>query len=112
MMNPPTKGYVSLVQDGVIKVVNNESACDGELRNLGGKPDVLSSHKWKLKYSQESDLAAILSTLRDMGFAFSGGTSGWPPAAVFEELRAKGVVKGRFIELTWAGKGRQIEVEK
>ena len=65
-----------------------------------------------MKYSTEKELAIIFSKLRDIGFTFSGGEAGWPPAAIFEELRDRGLLQGKFVEIMWMGKGKIISNEK
>ena len=68
--------------------------------------------KWKLHYSSEEELARYLSNLRDDGFAIAGALAGWPPAAVFEQLRDKGKVAGKFTEIIWSQPGKEITSEK
>jgi hypothetical protein len=61
-----------------------------------------------LSFANESELAALLTSLRDHGVAFAGALAGWPPAEVFEHLKTRGVVSGPFIELTFRGPGQWI----
>ena len=71
------------------------------VRKLGGKFSLFSKAKAKLPYCTEAKLHRILQQLRHDGFAFVGGPAGWPPAEVYEDLRAKGKVSGDFLEIVW-----------
>jgi hypothetical protein len=50
-----------------------------------------------------SVLPSLLTQFRDMGLPFGGETHGWPPAAVFEDLREKGLVSGQYVEIIFGG---------
>ena len=57
-------------------------------------------------YTSEPELANILSALRDQGVAFVSAEAGWPPAAVFEQLRTRGLLSGTYEELLFSGPGK------
>jgi len=50
-------------------------------------------------------LGASLERLRDAGVLFLETLAGWPPAAVFEDLREKGRVHGPFDAISFSGPG-------
>ncbi len=75
------------------------------VRALGGSRTILRRSKWRLPYDDESELAELMSSLRDAGFAFGGAPHGWPPAAVFAHLREKGLIEGRYVEVVSTGDG-------
>lgn len=83
-----------------------------ELRSLGARRRLWVPRECQFRYSSRENLGQILETLRDAGYAFVGGPGGWPPAAVFEELREKGLVKGPFVELTAYADGRSTEITR
>lgn len=61
-----------------------------------------------VKVAHGSDLPRVLSSLRDAGISFAGGSSGWAPADVFAEYRDKGLVDGEFMELVFSGPNQAI----
>src|SRR3990172_3408610 len=95
-----TTPFVSSI-DGDTVVV----ACAGRefrrrVAGLGGRRE-LWSNRMRFPCRDEFALAGLLSRLRDAGAAFAGAVAGWPPAAVFQELRDKGLVHGPFVEIVW-----------
>ena len=52
----------------------------------------------------EAELAFLLQELQKAGFLFLGGESGWPPSAVFMDMRLKGLVCGKIEVVTWKDK--------
>jgi len=79
---------------------------------MGAKAHMLARAKLTFTYKSNDQLAEILAGLRDLSFCFVGGGSGWPPAAVFENLREKGLVVGKFLEVVWASENNPIISEK
>jgi hypothetical protein len=59
-----------------------------------------------IPFNGEAELARLLEKLRDSGVAFGYGSSGWPPSAIFEELRQRGLVAGPYAELAFVGSGK------
>jgi len=51
-------------------------------------------------------VGSLLELLRDRGFAFLGVPHGWPPAAVFEQLRDAGKVSGKYDAISFSAPGR------
>jgi hypothetical protein len=49
--------------------------------------------------------------MRDAGLPFVGSSSGWPPAAVAEELRERGLLQGTWTEVRWTGPGDVVLFE-
>src|SRR5438105_5577046 len=93
------KNYVSDVHDKVIEIVAESEDCREKLRHMRASRNILSallngrnvSSSWLIRFSNTSDLARLLQALRDSGFAFLGQPHGWPPSAIFEDLRSKGL---------------------
>lgn len=46
-------------------------------------------------------LAAVLEQLQRLQLPFADAPAGWPPAAVFAQLRDEGLVHGRIIAVSW-----------
>ena len=75
------------------------------LRRLGARRSLLRRSEWSIPYEAMEDLPEIFRTLRDEGFAFLGGSHGWPPAAIFMELRDRGDLDGEYQEVLVYGPG-------
>lgn len=54
--------------------------------------------EWIFSFADDVELARLFAAFRDCGFSFLGGSHGWPPAAVFEDLRTKGMLSGPYQE--------------
>jgi hypothetical protein len=93
--------FVEWIGDEKVRVCLVDGSGADTVLKLGGKFSLLSRAKAKLHYRTDAELHRILQKLRDDGFAFVGGPAGWPPAAVFEDLRVKGKVSGDFLEIVW-----------
>jgi hypothetical protein len=50
----------------------------------------------------------LLQALRDGGFAFAGGSHGWPPAEIFADMRERGLVHGDFEEIVFRQPGAAV----
>jgi len=98
------ENYVSLIQDGQVRVKRVTPDIAHELEALGGREKRLDHQTvWVLDAADNSSLGTLLGTLRDLGVSFVGGPAGWPPAEIFDDLREKGFVKGEFQEIIWGG---------
>ena len=85
--------------DGVIETIKELKAFEDRL-----------GHKtiWTIPFVNDSELADILSKLNKLGFLFTGGSYGWPPAEIFVDLLEKKRLKENFEEITWLGKDRWV----
>lgn len=81
---------------------------------MGAKSKIFDAEIWRLNYENKdnSDLSKKLEELRDLDFCFAGAAGGWPPAAVFEYFREKGLVHGKIIEIMWSAPGKEIKRER
>lgn len=93
--------HVKSVRSGSV-VVHAEPQLDARLRALGATRRLLHRRLWRFNVADDSELATVLSSLRDNGVAFAGGY-GWPPAAQFERLRDLNLLAGLYVELVWRG---------
>ena len=100
------ENVVVLILGDEIRIKNVSDSGEEVVRSLGGVKRIEGKAQyWLLRSSGDPELATLLSKLRDHGFVFAGGASGWPPAAVFEDLREKGLIRGSFQEVLWSGPG-------
>jgi len=91
----PSMSFVASVSDFEVVAFCCCESAEQQVRALGGRRLFPFFSEWKIRYSSEDALASLLSDLRDHGFAMAGGAGGWPPTAVFEQLRDNGKVIGR-----------------
>ena len=103
---------VEHIQDGVIRMTCHGPGDEAAIAALGAKRSGVMRTRWEVAYGTDEELAHALGRLRDAGFAFAGGQAGWPPAAIFEQLRARGLVEGPFTEVTWLGPGKPVFTTK
>lgn len=52
-------------------------------------------------FSSKTELAATLTAFQKAGFYFGNEPAGWPPAAVFQQLRDVGLVSGPINSVSW-----------
>jgi hypothetical protein len=105
------KCYVESIQDRQLTVLCDDLRGMDVLRELGGRRSFLGK-RWRVRCGDEAEMVMALRSLRDAGFAFVGGVSGWPPAEVFDALREKGELDGRFEEIMWRMPGEPIVRER
>ena len=71
---------------------------------LNGKVQV-SDQEASLSYNTDDELAELVVALIDKGYAFTDEPAGWPPAAIVQMLKDKGLVRKSFTAITWSGPG-------
>jgi hypothetical protein len=54
-------------------------------------------------YSNDDQLVDVIIELINQGYAFVNEPAGWPPAAVLENLKDKGLLNMPFTAITWKG---------
>lgn len=96
--------YVSAVLSKSVKVAV-AGAMPPELRALGAQID---DGVAQLSYASKSELAAVLTTLQRAGLLFADEPAGWPPAAVFQQLRDESLVSGEIRTVSWAGVDKPV----
>ena len=69
---------------------------------INGKVSV-SDHELSLPYSTDEELEDIVNCLIEKGYAFTDEPAGWPPAAIVQSLKDKGLVQRSFTAITWSG---------
>lgn len=58
-----------------------------------------------LPFASKAELAVALKALQRAGFLFADEPTGWPPAAVFQQLRDEALITGAVRTVSWAGPG-------
>ncbi|MDO8698010.1 MAG: hypothetical protein Q7J74_12955 [Pseudomonas sp.] len=61
-----------------------------------------------VNYSCEQELATIISTLQELEIPFSNQVAGWPPAAVFDYLKEKGMASGNIKRISWLNAKKHV----
>jgi hypothetical protein len=89
--------YVSAVLSMSIEITTPE-VLPPELQALGVHTDEKGTH---LPFSSKTELAAALSALQHAGFLFVDESAGWPPTAVFQQLRDEDFVNGVVRTVSW-----------
>ena len=96
--------YVSAVLSNSVKIATAEPLSP-ELQALGSHVDGEAAH---LPFASRAELAAALTALQRAGFLFVDEPAGWPPAAVFQQLRDEALVTGAVRTVSWAGPGKPV----
>ncbi|MBB4130816.1 hypothetical protein [Xanthomonas sp. 3075] len=55
----------------------------------------------RLPFHSHQELAEIFSLLQSLQIPFTDTPAGWPPAAVFAQLRDQGLVQGAITTIAW-----------
>lgn len=95
----PPPPYISEAAGETIVVKCADTATGLYLEHYGF---VVAGDTYTLTLNEKIDKAKILSVLRDNGLCFSTGHE-WNPSEVFEDLREKGFVSGKYKEIAWSG---------
>nr|BBJ04409.1 hypothetical protein YBY_22580 [Marinobacter nauticus] len=81
-----TLKYVESIQGGILKIA------DLPVRTV--------------PYRDDAELVILLKELVEQGYAFLDTPSGWPPAAVLQQLQEQGDLDFPFTAVTWSGSGK------
>jgi hypothetical protein len=65
----------------------------------------------QMAFGNESELARILTSLRDEGLPFVQHSHGWEPGDVFADLRERGLVTGTYDAISWSRPGEAVTQE-
>jgi hypothetical protein len=87
-------GFVESVNGGHVGVVVSSRFGANLALLLGAALPVSGSGKVEFSCSSERDLAFKLGLLRKAGFPVARGSEGTSPAAVFEDVRLRGRLRG------------------
>lgn len=56
-----------------------------------------------IHFGSDQELADLVVALIEQGYAFTDAPAGWPPAAIVQGLKERGMVHRSFIAITWSG---------
>lgn len=90
--------HVEAVLDDCIRVVCSTGPVRERLLAVGTATD----DGVAIAYTSKQALAAALSHLQSLQLPFGDAPGGWPPAAVFCQLRDAGLVHGPIRTITWS----------
>ena len=99
--------YVTWIPGKITIYCNNKEKIQC-LKSLGAKKNLFSRNPWMIHYETERDLAIIFSKLRDCDFLFSFDEHGWSASEVFQNLREKHFIQGKFLEISWCQKDKVL----
>ena len=103
--------YIGQILDNrIVAHCSDKAACE-TLLAMGASHKVFDRKRLEFKAESKEALARALERLRDAGFLFVGGSSGWPPSAVFASLRDEGLVEGTINVVTWRAKNDPVVEE-
>ena len=61
-----------------------------------------------LIFKNAQELSEILSLLQSLQIPFADAPAGWPPSAVFAQLRDQGLVQGAITTVAWVAPGMPV----
>ena len=96
--------YVSAVLSMSIEITTPE-VLPTELQVLGAHTDEKGTH---LPFTSKTELAAALTALQQAEFLFVDEIAGWPPTAVFQQLRDEDFVNGVVRTVSWVRPGEPV----
>jgi len=59
-------------------------------------------------YDSKQSLAAAFTALQQLGVPVGDELAGWPPAAVFQQLRSEGLVTGSIKTVSWRSRNEVV----
>ncbi|PPU18558.1 hypothetical protein [Xanthomonas arboricola] len=88
--------HVSAVLDQHVHVI-----CDSAMRQRLLTRGTSMRDRISLSFKSSEELSEILSLLQSLQIPFADALAGWPPAAVFAQLRDQGLVQGAITTVVW-----------
>jgi hypothetical protein len=98
--------FVSFIHPSHITVHAETEALRECISKIGG----IASQESELvvNYSSVQELVTIISMLQKLEIPFSDQLAGWPPAAVFDDLKEKGIVTGNIKRISWLNANKYV----
>jgi hypothetical protein len=100
------ENFVSLILNGEIRLENVTADLEDRLRVLGARRVVEGGETWSIPYETDEELAKLFAQLNQLKVLFVDQPAGWPPAAIFRDLRKRGLIGGSFKTVSWRGPGK------
>jgi hypothetical protein len=107
-MNNDAVSIVLSVQNNTVVVDCFDKSKFDLLKNTGAKRQLFNRRKWIINYQSKEMLSEVFSILRNNGFIFSGGSSGWYPSNIFRDLKENGYLFGEGLEIIWKKENKPI----
>lgn len=106
------QNLVALILESIyLKNVSTEAI--DILKEMGATEDVSTGENyWKMDFENDDVLLEKLIQLNKLGFLFVGEAAGWPPAEVFDYMKERKSVSGKFKEIRWRGPGNWFIIER
>ncbi len=98
-------GYISKADASEITVTAMTKSAERMLKNKGFFVYMDDEKRWKISVNDEKGKADIFRFLRDQDFCFSSGRE-WSPSEVFEYLKEKGLLTGKYKRISWIAPGK------
>jgi hypothetical protein len=97
--------HVEAVLTDSVRICCSTGPLLSELLALGAA----ASHEGaNIPFGSKHALAAVLSQLQRLQVPFADAPSGWPPAAIFAQLRDEGLVHGSITAVTWSSPDQPV----
>ncbi len=104
----PSHVAVVLGEEVLVRVTDADARA--VIRGLGGRRTLFPLRTWMIPFRGDQELATLLVALRDGGLLFGSGRQ-WPPCDVFEDLRERGLVSGKYKKVFWHSPGQFRVIE-
>lgn len=96
--------YVSAVTSESVRIVTS-GTMSPDIEALATHIDSGEAH---LPFSSKVELAEVLTVLQRAQFFFADELAGWPPAAVFQQLREESLVSGVVLTVSWRSQNAPV----
>jgi hypothetical protein len=96
--------YVSAVFGESVRIVHT-ATLSPEVQALAAHTDKGETH---LSFASKAELAEVLAALQRSEFFFADELAGWPPAAMFQQLREESLVNGVVRTVSWKDPNKPV----
>lgn len=100
-------GVVIDISKHIVRVLTNSPSALKFIHDIEADCSIETAC-WIIPYADRKQLASILMAAREAGFAFMGGESGWPPAAIVASLKEDNLFYGSYFEIVWQGSDKPV----
>ena len=97
--------YVEAVLPDSVSVRCSTSQLLSELVAVGA---IASGNGVSIPFNSKDTLAVALTQLQRLQVPFADSPAGWPPAAIFAQMRDEGLVHGDITAVSWLSPGQPI----
>ena len=97
--------YVEAVLTDSVRICCAPGPLLSDLLALGA---TASNRGAEIAFNSKQALATVLAQLQKLQVPFADALAGWPPAAVFAELRDEGLVHGSITAVSWSSPEKTV----